>query len=112
MATIIIPTRGDIILCNFSPTLGHEQAGLRPAVVLSDSELNKLTHMITICPITNTVRGNPFEIKINNKKTKGVILVHHIRSIDFTVRKVKIVDKIDTVLLKEVTDKINVLIEG
>ena len=105
-----IPTRGDIILCNFSPTSGHEQSGLRPALVLSDSDLNRLTGMITLCPITSTIRNNCFEVKINNKKTKGIILVHHIRSIDFIARKIKIVDKVGMEILKEVVDKINILI--
>jgi mRNA interferase MazF len=107
-----IPTRGDIILCNFSPTSGHEQSGIRPALVLSNFDLNTLTNMITVCPITNTVRGNFFEVSINNEKTKGVILIYHIRSIDFIARKIKIVDKIDGDILKEVIDKVKILIEG
>lgn len=108
----VVPTRGDIILCDFSPTSGHEQSGLRPALVLSDRELNTLTGMVTICPITKTVRGNYFEAKISSKKTKGVVLTYHIRSIDFTARKAKIVDKIDKELLNGVIDKVKVLIEG
>ncbi|MGB8815974.1 MAG: type II toxin-antitoxin system PemK/MazF family toxin [Minisyncoccia bacterium] len=105
-----IPDRGDIILCNFSPTSGHEQAGLRPAVILSASDLNSLTNMATVCPITSKVRGNFFEVPINNKKTKGVIMVYQITSIDFRSRKVKIVDKIDSNLLSEVIDKVKVLL--
>ena len=107
-----VPTRGDIILCNFSPTTGHEQSGLRPALVLSNTELNNLTNMVTVCPITSAVRNSYFEVKIDNKKTKGVILIYHIKSIDFVARKIKIVDKADDNILKEVTDKVRVLIEG
>lgn len=107
-----IPDRGDIIICDFNPKAGHEQAGLRPAVVVSPSELNSLTNLVTVCPITSTVRNNFFEVKINNKKTKGVILTYQIKTIDYIARKVIIVDKIEKNLLEEVIGKIRVLFEG
>ena len=109
---IKVPARGDIILCNFSPTSGHEQSRLRPALVLSDSELNALTGLVTVCAITSTVRGNYFEIKIQTQKTKGMIMAYQIKTIDFTARKIKIVDKADKAVLNEVAEKISVLIEG
>ena len=108
-----IPERGDIIIYNFSPTKGHEQSGNRPALVLSNYNYNsKMGGLILVCPITNRERGYFFEVKFNTQKTKGIILSHQVTTIDYNARKIKIVDKIDAVLLKEVTDKINVLIEG
>lgn len=107
-----VPERGDIILCNFDPTSGHEQSGLRPAVVLSASLLNDLTNLATVCPITSKTRDNFFEVKIDNQKTKGFIMVYQITTIDFTARKIKIVDKIDVSILKEVVEKVKVLLEG
>jgi mRNA interferase MazF len=105
-----IPEQGDIILCNFNPTSGHEQSGLRPAVVLSDRSLNDLTSLATVCPITSKTRGNNFEVRINNQKTKGFIMTYQITTIDFTARKIKIVDKVNVETLREVVDKINILI--
>ena len=105
-----IPEQGDIILCNFDPTSGHEQAGLRPALVLSPSAINNLTNLATVCPITSKTRGNFFEVILNNQKTKGFILTYQITTIDYIARKVKIVDKVNVETLREVVDKINVLI--
>jgi mRNA interferase MazF len=105
-----IPERGDIILCNFNPTVGHEQSGLRPALVLSASDLNSLTNLATVCPITSKSRGNLFDVKLDSKNTKGIIMVYQITTIDFVTRKIKIVDKVNIETLREVIEKINVLI--
>ncbi len=108
-----IPERGDIIVYDFSPTKGHEQSGNRPALVLSNYNYNsKMGGLILICPITNRERGYFFEVKLDIKKTKGVILSHQVTTIDYSARKIKIVDKVDVSVIKEVTDKIKVLIEG
>jgi mRNA-degrading endonuclease toxin of MazEF toxin-antitoxin module len=106
------PERGDIILCNFSPTSGHEQSGLRPALVLSGKDINDLNHIITICPITSSIRNNFMEVKFETKKTKGVVLTYHLRSIDYIARKVKIVDRISEEKYDEVVEKIKLIIEG
>jgi mRNA interferase MazF len=106
------PERGDIILCDFSPTSGHEQSGLRPALVLSGGDMNYLNKMITVCPITKSVRNNIFEVRFESKKTKGVVLTYHMRSIDYVARKVKVVDKISDSVYREVVEKIKIIIEG
>jgi mRNA interferase MazF len=106
-----IPKRGDIILCNFSPTSGHEQAGSRPALVLSGSELNDLTNLVTVCPITSRSRGNYFEVRIDNKKTKGFIMVYQITTVDYIARKAKVVDKVSDSIYREVIEKIKIIIE-
>jgi mRNA interferase MazF len=106
------PERGDIILCNFSPTSGHEQSGLRPALVLSGRNMNYMNNLVTICPITNSVRNNFFEVRFESKKTKGVVLTYHMRSIDYVARKVKVVDKISEEKYLEVVEKVKLIIEG
>ena len=107
-----VPDRGDIVLCDFGPTSGHEQSGYRPGLVVSNRELNALTDMVTVCPITSTIRGNYFEVSITTSKTKGIALVYHVRSIDFHARSGKVVDKVDKKVLKEVIEKVKVLMEG
>ncbi len=106
------PERGDIVLCNFSPTSGHEQAGNRPALVLSGRELNSLNNIITVCPITSNSRNNNLEVKFESKKTKGIILTYHIRSVYYVARKVKVVDKVSDSIYREVVEKIKIIIEG
>ena len=90
-----IPDRGDVVLLSFDPTLGHEQAGYRPAVVLSPELYNKASGLCLVCPITTSVKGYPFEVSLEGaKKTPGVALADQVRSIDWQARKIKIVDRI------------------
>jgi mRNA interferase MazF len=105
-----IPERGDIVAMDFSPTVGHEQGGYRPAIVLTESDFNR-EGMVFVCPITNTERGHFFEIKINTDNTKGVVLAYHLRAIDYVSRKGKIVDKVDKKTLDEVLDKVKIILE-
>ena len=100
------------MVCNFSPTAGHEQNGLRPALVLSGLEYNTKSGLVIICPITSTVRDNYFEVKLNCKKTKGVVLSHQIKTIDYVARNAKVVDKVNVDILREVVDKVMIIIEG
>ena len=90
-----VPSRGDIILLSLDPTLGHEQAGTRPAVVLSPDFYNKASGLCLVCPITNQVKGYPFEVLLEGtRKTTGVALADQIRSIDWQARQIRIVDHI------------------
>lgn len=85
-----IPKRGDIIWMSFDPTLGHEQRGQRPAVVLSNTKYNKVTGLAIVCPITNKTKGFVGEIPLPvGMNTKGVILSNHVRGVDWTRRNVR-----------------------
>lgn len=82
-STEYIPQRGDVVWINFNPQAGHEQAGHRPAVVLSPGMYNDKTHLAILCPITNRVKGYPFEVAIPvGLEVKGVILADQIKSMD------------------------------
>ncbi|MDA8082181.1 MAG: type II toxin-antitoxin system PemK/MazF family toxin [Nitrospiraceae bacterium] len=84
------PARGDIILLSLNPTLGHEQAGTRPAVVLSPELYNKASGLCLVCPVTTQVKGYPFEVPLEGtKKITGVALADQIRSIDWQARKIR-----------------------
>ena len=88
-----VPDRGDIILLSFDPTLGHEQAGYRPAVVLSPAVYNKASGLCLVCPITTKIKGYPFEVPLAGaQKTSGVALADQVRSIDWQVRQIKVID--------------------
>lgn len=83
-----IPRLGDVIWINFDPTKGHEQAGKRPALVLSNTKYNDATGMALVAPITSKVKSYPGEVRLPiNRKFEGVVLADHIRNIDWIVRK-------------------------
>ena len=94
MVNKYIPRQGDIIFLNFNPTVGHEQKGKRPAIVVSNNTFNKNTHMIIVCPITSNEKEYPTHYLLEDtKKIHGSVLLEHIRSIDFDMRNVKFIEK-------------------
>ena len=97
-----IPDRGDIVWMNFSPQSGHEQAGDRPALVLSPNKYNQISGLILLCPITSKQKGYIFELPIDSGNNRGSILVDQIRSIDFGSRKLRFIEKADSILVKKV----------
>ena len=106
-----IPKGGDIIWLNFNPQAGHEQAGKRPALVLSPEEYNRKTDLLIACPITSTVKGYPFEVPLTGKKINGVVLSDQVKSLDWKVRKAAFVEKATPPLMKSVRAKLMLLIE-
>ena len=82
-----MPKQGDIITMNFSPQSGHEQAGTRPALVISNDSFFKFTNMAIVCPITNTNNGFPLHIPLDARsKTTGVVECEQCKSLDITSR--------------------------
>jgi mRNA interferase MazF len=106
-----IPEQGDIVYISFSPTLGHEQSGRRPALVISNSEFNGAGKLIFCCPITSKKKGYFFEVEVNTEKTKGVILCDHPRSLDAEIRKPRFIEKIDEETLRKVKGIVISIIE-
>lgn len=107
-----IPKQGDICYINFSPTEGHEQSGLRPAIIVSNEDYIKLTNMVILCPITTNQKMFPTHYKLKNtKKVQGSVLCEHIRSIDYKARSLSYVEKVKKDELFEILDLINCLIE-
>lgn len=107
-----IPKQGDICYMNFAPTKGHEQTGLRPAVVISKDSYNKYTNLAVICPITTNTKKFPTHYElIETKRIKGSVLCEHIRSVDFKARKLSFVEKLKMKELEEIIDIINGIIE-
>ena len=106
-----IPERGDILWLQFSPQAGHEQAGKRPALCLSPKIYNEKTNLGLFCPITTKQKGYPFEVPLpDNFPVKGVILADQIRNLDWNVRKAMFIAKVPENTLKEVLEKIQLLL--
>jgi mRNA interferase MazF len=98
-----IPDAGDIVIIDFDPQAGHEQAGKRPALVLSPKQFNKITGFVWLCPITSQVKGYPFEVAVTgSEKTQGVILTDQLKSLDAQARRLKKVDQVSADCLANV----------
>ena len=106
-----VPAPGDIVWLTFNPQAGHEQAGRRPAIVLSRKEYNQKTGLAVFCPITSNPKGYPFEVVIDGKKIKGVVLADHIKNLDWKARKAKFIEKAEPSALSEVISKFSVIIQ-
>ncbi len=99
--------QGDIIKINFNPQKGHEQAGYRPALVISNNFFNQKTNLTIVCPITNTNNKFPLHIPLDSRtQTTGVILCEHIKALDLNARQYTVIERIPKDLL---TKAINVV---
>jgi mRNA interferase MazF len=104
------PDRGDFIWLNFTPQAGHEQRGVRPALVISPLQYNKKTGLAICCPITSNSKGYPFEVLVKGKKINGSVLADHLKNLDWKVRKAKFIEKADSDVMAECLGKISALI--
>ena len=106
-----VPQRGDIVWITLNPQAGHEQAGRRPAVVLSPAAYNAKVGLAIICPVTNQVKGYPFEILIPEGLTvSGAILADQVKSLDWQSRKAELICTLPTEIVNEIIQKVCVLL--
>lgn len=106
------PSRGDLVWLDFDPQLGHEQAGRRPALVLSGRRYNLATGMLMACPVTSQVKGYPLEVPLPpGLQISGVVLANQVRSLDWTQRRLKIIEAAPAALVENVLDILVALLE-
>jgi mRNA interferase MazF len=112
MARAYIPERGDIVWLQFDPQAGHEQAGPRPAFVVSPRAYNRKVGLALFCPITSRPKGYPFEVPLPNEgKARGAILSDQLKSLDWKARKATRFDCAPEVVVEEVTARILALVD-
>lgn len=112
MVKAYVPSQGDIVLLQFHPQRGREQAGTRPAVVLSPKSYNAKVGLMLACPITGTAKAYPFEIALpQTLRTHGVILADHLKSLDFVASGARFVEHLPRRDLAEVLRKIALLLQ-
>lgn len=104
-----VPDRGDIVWISFDPQTGHEQAGHRPAVVLSPATYNGKTSLTICCPLTTQIKGYPFEVLIEGAK-RSAVLADQIMSLDWRKRRARRKGAISPDELAEVRAKVWALI--
>lgn len=91
MKSAFVPDAGDFVWLTFDPQAGREQAGRRPALVLSPKAYNARSGLLLACPITNQAKGYPFEVAVpSGAGVNGVILADHVKSIDWKARSAEI----------------------
>jgi len=107
-----VPERGDVVWLEFNPQAGHEQRGVRPALVISPGAYNRRVGLALFCPLTTQVKGYPFEVILPpGLKAKGAILSDRIKSLDWRARKAKLLCKVPPEVLEETLARVLALIE-
>ena len=111
MSSRYVPERGDILWLTFDPQAGHEQAGRRPALVLSAAAYNRRASLAIVCPITSQPKGYPFEVALpEGSAISGVVLADHVKSADWAARRAQFVAKAPADVLADVTAKLRPLL--
>jgi mRNA interferase MazF len=105
------PKRGDVVWISFSPQSGHEQAGHRPALVLSPEPYNRKVGLALLCPVTNQIKGYPFEVMVPaGLKVSGVILSDQVKSMDWSARGTSFLCSLPDTTVREVLNKVGTLL--
>jgi mRNA interferase MazF len=105
------PERGDIFWLSFSPHVGHEQAGRRPALIISPGYYNYKAGFALVCPITSMVKGYPFEVALSTETgVSGVILADQVKSMDWRGRRAELITTIPHEAMEEVFKKVWALV--
>lgn len=105
-----VPDAGDIVWLHFDPQAGHEQAGHRPALVLSPAIYNDKTNLMLCCPLSTNIKGHPFEVKLQIAGQAGVVLSDQVKSLGWKARKAKKKDSVPQAVMNEVRAKLKALL--
>jgi mRNA interferase MazF len=112
MASDFIPHRGDVVWIDMQPQVGHEQSERRPAIVLSPKYYNSKVGLALLCPITNQIKGYPFEVIIpSGLKVTGVVLSDQVKSLDWKIRNAEFCDKLPDAVVLEILKKLETLLK-
>lgn len=105
------PERGDAVWLSFNPQAGHEQAGHRPALVLSPAAYNGRVGLAIFCPITSQIKGYPFEVLIpDGLGVSGAVLSDQVKSLDWRARKAQFICKLPDDVVEQVLQKLATLL--
>jgi mRNA interferase MazF len=104
-----VPDAGDVVWLEFDPQAGHEQAGHRPAVVLSPADYNGKTGLMLCCPLTTRIKGYPFEVLLASP-SGGAVLSDQVKNLDWRARRASRKGKVSDLELRQVRAKLRALI--
>lgn len=107
-----VPERGDLVWLAFDPQAGHEQAGRRPALILSPASYNGKSGLALICPVTSQVKGYPFEVPLpSGLAVRGVILSDQIKNLDWQVRRAEFICRLPDETTVQVLKRVGLLLK-
>jgi mRNA interferase MazF len=107
-----VPDAGDLVWIDFTPQAGREQAGRRPAVVLSPRSYNERAGLAVMCLITSQSKGYPFEVALAvGGRVRGMILSDHMKSLDWRERKAEKAGRLSPSILREVLERVSSLLQ-
>lgn len=111
MARSYLPNRGDVVWISLNPQTGHEQAGRRPAVVVSPLAYNRKVGLALLCPVTSQIKGYPFEVIIpQGLKLSGAVLSDQVKSLDWRARRAELICTLPRDTIDEVVQKLSTLV--
>jgi mRNA interferase MazF len=112
-ARVYVPERGDAVWIGLDPRSGREQAGRRPALVLSPAAYNRKVGLALLCPITSQVKGFPFEVPLPaGLAVTGVILSDQVKSLDWRARNAEWIARILEQTILQALDRLRTLLPG
>ena len=107
-----VPDRGDVVWLEFNPQAGSEQAGRRPALVISPTSYNRKVGLALVCPITSRVKGYPFEVELpRGLEAEGAILCDQVKSLDWRARRATHLGSVPDSVMREVSARILALVD-
>jgi len=111
MGEKFVPGRGDLVWLQFSPQAGHEQAGRRPAFVVSPKIYNQKVGLALFCPVTSQIKGYPFEVILPpDVGISGVVLSDQVKNLDWRARKASLIRRLPQDITDEVLGKLSTLV--
>ena len=106
------PERGDLVWLEFTPQSGHEQAGTRPALVISPRDYNRKVGLALVCPVTSRIKGYPFEVQLPpGGMIQGAVLSDQVKSLDWRARKARFAGKASADTMSEVVARLITLVD-
>jgi mRNA interferase MazF len=106
-----VPQRGEVVWITLDPQAGHEQAGRRPALVLSPADYNGRVGLALLCPITSKAKGYPFEVPLPTElPIAGVIGADQVKSLDWQARKASRIATVPQEVLAQVVERLQLLL--
>jgi mRNA interferase MazF len=111
MPRAYVPDTAEVVWLEFDPQAGHEQAGHRPALVISPAAYNGKSGLMVCCPISTKINGHPFEVLTQVDGVDGAVLSDQVKSLDWKIRRAKRKAVVNADVMRHVRAKIKALLQ-